>query len=209
MSSNIDATKPVTGSPTTQSVRDNFLIAKNEISDLQLVRAFRLTSVNESAELFQACNVNNTPQVVLFNQETYIQTSDESSFEFDSVNNEIIYKEAGWYNAEISCHVVRKVAGASLATWTIHTQVKKPSVGSFVNFTAGARQFTFDGTIANYKQFLSFATLVKIEEANSRVRLMQTCDDVTKSVGIIGYAAVPPLPSTAGITWSSSRLGPL
>jgi hypothetical protein len=35
MTSAIDATKPVTGSPTTQSVRDNFATAKTEISALQ------------------------------------------------------------------------------------------------------------------------------------------------------------------------------
>jgi hypothetical protein len=35
MTSAIDATKPISGSPTTQSVRDNFLVAKNEISALQ------------------------------------------------------------------------------------------------------------------------------------------------------------------------------
>jgi hypothetical protein len=35
MTSNIDATKPVHGSPTTESVRNNFGIAKSEITDLQ------------------------------------------------------------------------------------------------------------------------------------------------------------------------------
>lgn len=35
MTSAIDASKPVTGSPTTQSVRDNFLAARNEIIQLQ------------------------------------------------------------------------------------------------------------------------------------------------------------------------------
>lgn len=34
MASNINATKPTTGSPTTQSVRDNFSAAKNEINSL-------------------------------------------------------------------------------------------------------------------------------------------------------------------------------
>lgn len=33
--SNIDPTKPVYGSPTTESVRNNFLIAKNEITSLE------------------------------------------------------------------------------------------------------------------------------------------------------------------------------
>lgn len=35
MASNIDATKPVAGTPTTQSVRDNFSAAKSEIEALQ------------------------------------------------------------------------------------------------------------------------------------------------------------------------------
>jgi hypothetical protein len=35
MTSAIDTSKPVTGSPTTQSVRDNFLAARNEIIQLQ------------------------------------------------------------------------------------------------------------------------------------------------------------------------------
>lgn len=35
MASNIDATKPTSGTATTQSVRDNFLAAKNEIEALQ------------------------------------------------------------------------------------------------------------------------------------------------------------------------------
>ncbi len=39
MSSNIDATKPVAGNPTTQSVRDNFSAAKIEIEALQTGKA--------------------------------------------------------------------------------------------------------------------------------------------------------------------------
>ena len=40
MASNIDATKPVAGSPTTDSVRVNFLAAKNEITQIQDSRMF-------------------------------------------------------------------------------------------------------------------------------------------------------------------------
>lgn len=209
MASNIDATKPITGSPTTQSVRDNFATAKSEISDLQLVRAFRLTSVNDASELFQQCNVNNTPQIVQFNQETFIQPLDESSVEFDSVNNEVIYHEAGWYHVDVSIHVVRKTAGAGLATWTLHSQIKTPSSGVFVNYPAASRQLTFDGTIANYKQFVNASFVTRIDEPDSRLRWMQTCDDVTKTVGIIGYPAASPLPSVPGIIWSSHYLGAL
>src|SRR5215467_6969458 len=35
MTSNIDATQPITGTPTTESVRNNFAIAKSEITALQ------------------------------------------------------------------------------------------------------------------------------------------------------------------------------
>ncbi len=35
MASNIDPSKPITGNPTTQSVRDNFNAAKQEIESLQ------------------------------------------------------------------------------------------------------------------------------------------------------------------------------
>jgi hypothetical protein len=41
MASSIDATKPVTGSPTTESVRTNFLTAKTEISALQTDMALK------------------------------------------------------------------------------------------------------------------------------------------------------------------------
>ena len=37
MASSIDATKPVTATPTTQSVRDNFSAAKTEIEALQII----------------------------------------------------------------------------------------------------------------------------------------------------------------------------
>lgn len=40
MASQIDATKPIAGSPTTESVRSNFLYAKNEITQIQDSRMF-------------------------------------------------------------------------------------------------------------------------------------------------------------------------
>ena len=40
MASNIDATKPIAGSPTTESVRANFLAAKSEITQIQDSRMF-------------------------------------------------------------------------------------------------------------------------------------------------------------------------
>jgi len=207
MSSAIDATKPVAGSPTTQSVRDNFTAAKAEILDLQLVRSIRLASVNESAELFQPCSVNNTPQVIQLNQVTYVNPADLSALEFDSINNELIYKTTGWYHVDISVHVVRKTAGATV-DWNLHTQVKVPS-GSFTNVLAGLRTTTLDGSVANQRQFFALSLIYPVTVANTRVRLMQTCTDVTKNCGVIGYAAAAPLPSAAGVTWSTHRIGPL
>lgn len=57
MASNIDATKPITGTPTTQSVRDNFSAAKTEIESLQtgkqdtLVSGTTIKTINGSSIL--------------------------------------------------------------------------------------------------------------------------------------------------------------
>lgn len=208
MTSMIDATKPITGSPTTQSVRDNFAIAKSEISDLQLARVVRLESVNEATELFQACAVNNVQQVIQFNTVRYLNPNSAASFEFDSVNSEIQFNEAGWYNVSIAMHIVRKTAGASLADWAVNTQIKPPG-GSFANLAGSMRTRSFDGTIANFKEFVGFSAILKVDAAGTRARVMQTCSDVTKNVGIISYPAVAPLPSGPGIVMSIIRIGSL
>src|SRR5215831_13249068 len=49
MPSNIDASKPIVGSPTTESVRDNFQAAKSEIEDLQSTKAQRAGDLSGSA----------------------------------------------------------------------------------------------------------------------------------------------------------------
>lgn len=51
MASSIDATKPVSGSPTTQSVRDNFSAAKSEIEALQASTAAASTTSSGIVEL--------------------------------------------------------------------------------------------------------------------------------------------------------------
>lgn len=204
----IDATKPVTGSPTTQSVRDNFGIAKSEISDLQLARTLRLEFVNESTEVFQACAVNNVQQVVTFNAVRYINPNSAASFEFDSVNSEIQFNESGWYELSASMHIVRKTAGGGIADWAVNSQIKPPA-GSFANLSGSLRTRSFDGTIANFKEFVGFSTILKVDVAGTRTRVMQTCSDVSKNVGIINYAAAAPLPSGPGIVLSIHRIGPL
>lgn len=208
MASNIDATKPATGAATTQSVRDNFATAKSEISDLQLSRLLRLESVNESTEIFQQCVVNNTPQVVQFSSVRFINPNSTASFEFDSVNNEIVIHEPGWYHVDLSLHVVRKVAGAGTSDWSIFAQLKVPA-GSFTNFAASRRVKTFDGPVANFKDFFTISFVSKVEVADTRLRWMQSCDDVTKQVGIISYPAAAPLPSSSGATFSIFRMGSL
>lgn len=207
MTSAINSNYPVTGTPTTQSVRDNFAAAKSEISSLQLARVIRVASVNESTEVFQACAVNNTPQVIVFNQITFVNPSDLTCLEFDTVNNELIYKEAGWYQVDISAHVIRKTAGATV-DWNIHSQFKEPS-GSFANFTGGLRSMTLDGSVDNQKQPFSTSFIAKVTVPNTRFRLMQTCTDVTKNCGVIGSAAAAPLPSSAGIVWNTFKIGAL
>lgn len=209
MASNIDVTKPVTGNPTTQSVRDNFNYAKNEIEDLQQVRAIRLVAVNEAVESFQACAVNDVPQVIVFNQVVYVTPDSSASFEFDSVNNELLFHEIGWYDLHLSLHVVRKVAGATLADWSVHSELKLPSVGSFAKFPAGRRTRSFDGSIANFKSFFQISQSFQVTEAETKLRLMQTCTDVTKTIGVISYPATAALPSAAAATMSVTRLGAL
>src|SRR5262245_4501069 len=51
MPSNIDASKPVTGNPTTQSMRDNFAAAKDEINQLQTDVSTAQTTANGKASI--------------------------------------------------------------------------------------------------------------------------------------------------------------
>lgn len=209
MASNIDATKPTTGTAATQSVRDNFLTAKNEISDLQQVRMIRLSSTDDVSSIFQQCAVNNVPQVVSFNQTTFNYPAGNAAFEFDSVNNEVIFKETGIYDVSVSLHVVRQVAGAGTADWSIHSQLKTPSGGVFTNFPSSLRLATFDGTVANFKRFVGISFKSVVTEANTRIRWMQSCTDVSKTVGIISYPAAGALPAAAGVIFSMHRIGGL
>lgn len=207
MTSAIDTSKPVTGTPTTQSVRDNFVAAKNEILDLQKVRAIRVMSINESAEIFQPCVTNNVPQLVTLNSVSFVNPADLSAIEFDLTNSELIYKETGWYHVDLSAHVVRKV-GVGAIDWFLHAQIKLPA-GSFANFAGGLRMITLDADVVNHKRFVSASFIYPVTVANTRARFMQACTDVTKNCGIIGYAATGAFPSAAGISWNSHRIGPL
>lgn len=208
MTSAIDATKPVTGAPTTQSVRDNFAAAKSEIEQLQLAKIWRVLSVNESLSITQYCAVANTPQVVAFNSELYKNPNDNTVYEFDSVNSEFIFKETGWYDCKLIVQGIRQISGSPVVDWTIHAQLKPPS-GSFANFAASSRKKTFDGGSAAFKEFFTIAFVAKIETAGTRLRWMQTATDATKDTGIISYPAASPLPSTAGATFSVEKIGNL
>jgi hypothetical protein len=208
MSSAIDATKPVTGTPTTQSVRDNFAAAKAEIEALQSAKVWRVLSVNESISITQYCAVANTPQVIAFNTELYKNPNDNTVYEFDSINSEFIFKEAGWYDCSLIVQGIRQTSGAPVIDWTIHAQLKVPA-GSFANFNASSRKKTFDGGSAAFKEFFSLSFVAKIEEAGTRLRWMQTATDATKDTGIVSYPAASPLPSTAGATFSVEKIGDL
>lgn len=207
MTSAINASNPTAGTATTQSVRDNFLTAKNEIGDLQKVRAIRVSSINESAEIFQPCVTNNVQQVITFNQVTFVNPADLSSLEFDDTNDEMIYKETGWYHVDFAAHVVRKV-GVGAIVWNLNSQIKLPT-GSFANFTGGLRTMTLDADVSNHRIFVGMSFVYPVTVAGTRVRWMQACTDVTKNCGVIGYAAASPLPSAPGAVWNTHRLGPL
>lgn len=207
MTSAINTSYPTAGTASTQSVRDNFLAAKNEISDLQLARVIRVSSVNEATELFQPCAVNNTPQIVQFNQITFINPADLTCLEFDTVNNELIYKESGWYHVDLSAHVIRKTSGGTV-DWSIHSQYKEPS-GSFANFAAGLRVMTLDGSVSNQRQFFAVSFIAKVNIAGTRFRWMQSCTDGTKNCGLVGNAASGAFPSSAGISWNTHKIGSL
>lgn len=220
MASNIDTSVPVFGNATTASVRQNFAHAKAEIEALQtgklaasaqdlidaleVSHVLRLASINETVEVFQQCATNDVGQVVQFNAELF--NNPGSSFEWDILNNEIVIKEAGWYNWNLSFHVVRKVATGPV-DWTIWTQVKEPPAGAFSNYPASARRLTLQPDEANTKSFQSLAFNVHTPVANTRIRFMQACTDVTKQVGIIAYPAAGAYPSVAGLMLSIHRIG--
>lgn len=205
MTSAIDATKPVTGEPTTQSVRDNFTAAKSEISYLQTPRLLRAANVAPTTEIFQPCVTNNTPQVIEFNQETFKAPSDTSVFEWDSVNNEFVFSEAGWYQSSISLQLVRKVNSGSDANWALHSQLKVPA-GSFTNFAHSLRQRTLAAGTANVNVTMTVAFVSKIDVAGTRLRWMQTCTDVTRNVGVVSSAPVGVLPGAPGVVFSVHKI---
>lgn len=220
MASNIDALVPVFGNATTASVRQNFAHAKTEIEALQIgkldasaqadinalevAHVFRLASIHETVEVFQQCAANDVGQVVQFNTQLFNNPAD--SFEWDILNNEIIIKRAGWYNWNLSFHVVRKIA-AGAVDWTLWTQVKEPPAGAFSNFPASSRRLTLQPDEANSKAFQSLSFNVHTPVENTRIRFMQACTDVTKQVGIITYPAAGAYPSVAGLMLSIHRIG--
>lgn len=220
MASNIDPSVPVFGNATTASVRQNFAHAKSEIEALQtgklnataqadidaleVAHVFRLASVHETVGVFQQCAANDVGQVVQFNTELFNNPAD--SFEWDILNNEIIIKKAGWYNWNLSFHVVRKIATGAV-DWTLWTQIKEPPAGAFSNFPASARRLTLQPDEANSKSFQSLSFNVHTPVANTRIRFLQACTDVTKQVGIITYPAAGAYPSVAGLMLSIHRIG--
>lgn len=220
MASNIDTSVPVFGNATTASVRQNFAHAKSEIEALQtgklnataqadidaleVAHVFRLASIHETVEVFQQCANNNVGQVVQFNTQLFNNPAD--SFEWDILNNEIIIKKAGWYNWNLSFHVARKIATGAV-DWTLWTQVKEPPAGAFSNFPASSRRLTLQPNEANSKAFQSLSFNVHTPVANTRIRFMQACTDVTKQVGIITYPEVGAYPSVAGLMLSIHRIG--
>jgi hypothetical protein len=209
MSSAIDATKPVTGTPTTQSVRDNFAAAKSEIEALQMAKVLRIASTNEVTAVEQLCVASGTPQVIAFNQTTYKNPNDNTIYEFDSINNEVIFHQVGWYNVSITVQGIRKIAGGGDVDWTIHSELKVPA-GSFAPVQASGRRKTFDtSSSALFKEFFTVSFVAQIATAGSRLRWMQTASLNTKDVGISSYPASGSMPSCAGVTLSIHKIAEL
>lgn len=208
MTSAIDPSKPISGNPTTQSVRDNFLAAKNEIDDLQLSKILRLSHAAPTTEIFQQITASDTLQVIQFNQQTFLNPNDTSVYEWDSVNNEIIFHQTGWYAASVSIHVDRKIASGADATFHIWSQLKVPA-GSFSNFPDSLRSRTIPATSAVSRNFSTIAFVSKIMVADSRLRWVQATNDATKQIGIVSYPPTGIYPGAPGIIFSVEKLGEL
>lgn len=208
MTSLIDPTKPIAGNPTTASVRDNFNTAKTEITSLQLSRILRIANVAPTIEIFQQIASNDTLQVIQFNSTTFRNPDDNTVYEFDGVNNEIIFHETGWYEASVSLHVDRKVASGADATFHIWSQLKTPG-GSFSNFPDSLRSRTLPSTSAVSRNFSTIAFISKIMVADSRLRWVQATNDATKQIGVVSYPPVGIYPGAPGIIFSVQKLGDL
>lgn len=208
MTSLIDPSKPISGNPTTQSVRDNFLIAKNEIESLQLVRAIRLAHVATSVEIFQQCATDNTLQVIQFNQVTFKNPNDNTVFEFDSGNNEIVIHETGWYSFSVSVHIDRKTTAGADATWNFWTQLKPP-LGSFSDFPDSLRKVTLQASAGVTNRFVGFSIVSKTTVADSRLRLVQAASDASRQLGVVSYPPTGIYPGAPGIIVSLQKIGGL
>lgn len=208
MTSLIDATKPIAGNPTTQSVRDNFAAAKSEIEELQLVHAIRLAHVATTVEIFQQCATDNTLQVVQFNQVTFRNPDDNTRFEFDSGNNEIIIHETGWYNFSVSVHIDRKTTSGADSTWNFWTQLKPP-LGSFSDFPDSLRKVTMQASAAVANRFVGFSVISRTTIADSRLRLVQAASDASRQLGVASYPPTGIYPGAPGIIVSLEKIGDL
>ncbi len=202
MASNIDTAIPPFGNPTTAGVRQNFVAAKEEIEDLQTAKVLRLQHVNDSVKTLQQITASNTQQVIIFNQELF---NNGGIYTFDSINNEVVFAEPGWYQASINFHVERQLVGAAV-DFLVHTELKTPE-GEWTDFPASMRVVTLDGAVANHKDFRAVAFVSNIQVANTRMRFLQAVTDHTKVVGICSYPAFGVnLPGAAGISFSVHKI---
>lgn len=208
MTSLIDVTKPIAGNPTTQSVRDNFAAAKNEIESLQLARTLRLAHVATTVEIFQQVASDNTLQVIQFNQTTFKNPNDNTIFEFDAGNNEIILHETGWYNFSVSVHIDRKTTSGADATWSFWTQLKPP-LGSFSDFPDSLRKVTLQASAGITNRFVGFSIVSRSTVADSRLRLVQAASDATRQLGVVSYPPTGIYPGAPGIIVSLQKIGPI
>lgn len=218
MASNINPAFPVFGSPTTASVRTNFQHAKEEIEALQTgklaataqaeINALKTPSLitlvgsNDVSEIFQQCLINDTLQVVQFTAETL--NNKAAQYSWDIASHEIVFITPGFYSLSLAFHVGRKIATGA-ADWTLWAQSKEPPSSSYVNVPGAARRISTP-LEANSKIPGALVFNTKITVANTRIRFVQACSDVTKQVGVISYPAAGIYPAV-GTLLSVHKIG--
>jgi len=118
MTSAIDATKPVTGNPTTESVRSNFTIAASEISALQDLGLDALTA----AEITQIGNIDS--ETIINSQWAYLGASDQALATSDSITH---------VNFTATGYIYSSVTG-SITAGSTQTQAGATALTTDVNF---------------------------------------------------------------------------
>ena len=121
MTSAIDATKPIAGSPTTQSVRDNFSTAASEITSLQANGIEALTT----AEVDQLENIGTT--TISAAQWVYLGASDQALATSDSITH-VNFTATGYYYSSITDSITAGTTQTQAGATALTTQVNRVTV---------------------------------------------------------------------------------